>query len=884
MPAFRQISATGTPSAPCLSTNAFCASENFDAFIVFRSAQPRESGTENSNSKRSSSSGEEHRLPVGPLRLHETPNIGFNGTGSRLYFANQSGYDNRLRQMHDEAKLTAAARFSMYAHSTDYPERADWESLDDHLAAVAKRAAGFAASFGCEALASLSGAIHDLGKFSPEFQAYIRGEVAKGGDHSSAGALLARERLKDAPFFAELLAAIVAGHHAGLADRADLDARLLVQSKRLPKSWQDVVTEEDFDPRRLRPGRPLREAWAKSFERSFLTRMLFSCLVDADFLETEAFYARVRGDPVSRGGHASVATLRDRLRVYMAGRRRDDTNLNRLRAQVLDHAVAGSREAPGLFTLTVPTGGGKTLASLSFALEHAARHGLRRVIYVIPYSSIIEQTTQVFRDALDAGDDVLEHHASFDWDRASAERDEEGRDGLAKLRRAAENWDAPVVVTTSVQFFESLFASKTSRCRKLHNIAGSVVVLDEVQTLPLHLLMPCMAAIEELARNYGTSLVLCTATQSALRKADGALRRKRGDATYEPVGLDIDDARELAPAPAAIYQRLRRVAVERLDHAASDEEIAARFAQGHRMLCIVNSRVHAQTLFKAIRGQPGAMHLTTLMVPRHRRAVLARARAALATPDAPARVVSTSLIEAGVDIDFPEVWRAMAGLDSIAQAAGRCNREGRLDGPGRVVVFEPAESKTPREIALRWQAAVPVLGRHADALGLDAVRDYFSELYFQSGDDPWKAFDRLNIGGRPGVLPALCDGARDMNIPFASVAEAFRLIDETMESVVVPWNADEADDDFDRLVERIWRAMEKDGRARVGDLRSLRLYTVSIPGKARDEWLRAGALRPLHPGLGDSVLRFNDLALYDREMGISIDAPFHRSAESNIMS
>ncbi len=771
----------------------------------------------------------------------------------------------------------------MYAHSTDDPERADWESLDDHLVAVAKRAAGFAASFGCEALASLSGVIHDRGKFSPEFQAYIRGEVAKGGDHSSAGALLARERLKDAPFFAELLAAIIAGHHAGLADRADLDARLLAQSKRLAMPCPDVVAEEDFEPRRLSPSRRMRQAWAKGFERSFLTRMLFSCLVDADFLETEAFYARVKGEPAARGGGASVATLRDRLRVDMADRRRDDTDLNRLRAQVLDHAIARSQEDPGLFTLTVPTGGGKTLASLSFALEHAARHGLRRIIYVIPYSSIIEQTAQVFRDALDADDDVLEHHASFDWDRAGAERDEEGRDGLAKLRRAAENWDAPIIVTTSVQFFESLFAAKTSRCRKLHNIAGSVVVLDEVQTLPLHLLMPCMAAIEELARNYGTSIVLCTATQSALRKADGALRRKRGDGTYEPVGLDIDDARELAPAPAALYQRLRRVAVQRLDHAASDEEIAARFAQRPRMLCIVNSRAHAQALFKVIRGQQGAAHLTTLMVPRHRRAVLARARAALATPDAPARVVSTSLIEAGVDIDFPEVWRAVAGLDSIAQAAGRCNREGRLDGLGRVVVFEPMESKPPREIAQRWQATELVLRRHADALGLDAVRDYFSELYFQSGDDPWKAFDRLKVGGRPGVLPALCDGALDMNIPFASVAETFRFIEEKMVAVVVPWKADEDDDDFDRLVRRIWRAIDQQGRARGSDLRSLRLYTVSIPGKARDEWLRAGVLRPLHPGLGESVLRFDDLEHYDKEMGLTIEAPFLREVESNIL-
>lgn len=771
-----------------------------------------------------------------------------------------------------------------YAHSTDDPTRADWEPLDQHLAAVASRAGAFARRFGWERVAALSGALHDIGKLSPEFQSYIRGEAPTGKDHASAGALVARERLGAAPGLAETVAAIVAGHHAGLADRADLDERLVAQRKRLPPDWPRLVADDAFALSGLRPTRPPREAWRRGFEKSFLTRMLFSCLVDADFLETEAFYARVKREPVERGGHASIETLRDRLRAHMATRRRDDSDLNRLRAQVLDHAVAQAGQGPGLFTLTVPTGGGKTLASLSFALEHAARHGLDRVIYVIPYSSIIEQTAQVFREALDARDDVLEHHSGFDWERAASGLDEEGRDGLEKLRRAAENWDAPVVVATSVQFFESLFAARTSRCRKLHNIAGSVVVLDEAQTLPLPLLMPCMAAIEELARNYGTSLVLCTATQSALRKADGALRRARGDGTREPLGLDIEDARELAPTPAALYERLRRVAVARLDHPVGDEEIAARFAAQPRMLCIVNSRAHAQDLFRRIRDEPGAAHLTTLMVPRHRRAVLAKARAALNTPGAPARLVSTSLIEAGVDIDFPEVWRAMAGLDSIAQAAGRCNREGRLEGLGRVVVFEPADGKPPREIALRWQAAEPVLARHADALGLDAVRDYFAELYFQSGEDPWTAFDRAKVAGRAGVLKALCDGAPDLNIPFASVADAFRLIDETMETVIVPWRADEADDDFERLVARIAAALKERGRARRDDLRRLQHYGVSIPKRARDEWLRVGALAPLHPALGGAVLRFGDLALYDREMGISIEGPFLRSAESNIIS
>ena len=354
----------------------------------------------------------------------------------------------------------------------------------------------------------------------------------------------------------------------------------------------------------------------------------------------------------------------------------------------------------GLFTLTVPTGGGKTLASLSFALEHAVRHGLRRVVYVIPFTSIIEQTAEVFRQALNTSDDVLEHHASFDWERAAEARrdDGEGPDGLAKLRRAAENWDVPIVVTTAVQFFESLFAARTSRCRKLHNLAGSVIVLDEAQTLPIPLLRPCMAALQELTANYNASVVLCTATQPALRQQDGFKN-----------GFPIDDTRELAPEPKDLYARLKRVKVEHLTEPVTDETIAARFAEQPQMLCIVNSRAHARALFEAIRELPGAAHLTTLMCPRHRRIELAKLRERLKTKE-PVRLVSTSLIEAGVDIDFPEVWRAAAGLDSIAQAAGRCNREGRA-ALGRTVVFEPAEAKPPKELKAFWQAARPVLRR-----------------------------------------------------------------------------------------------------------------------------------------------------------------------------
>ncbi len=551
---------------------------------------------------------------------------------------------------------------TIFAHSLRDRPIEDWEPLSHHLAAVGDRAAEFAEAFGWTEAARVAGRLHDIGKCSAAFQAYIRraretGEHTRGPDHSTAGA-----RVAAAAYGAlgRMLAFTIAGHHSGLADFPDLERRLKPEHAIEPyPEWQAHASAPP-PLAALRYTKQFRKSADKGFENIFLTRMLFSCLVDADFLETERFYAEAQGAPVERGGHLGLDTLRENLRAYMARLRAkaDPTPLNALRAEVLDKAVERAAASPGLFTLTVPTGGGKTLASLSFSLEHAVRHGQRRVVYVIPFTSIIEQTAEVFREALTTSGDVLEHHASFDWERAAEvlRDDGEGPDGVAKLRRAAENWDVPIVVTTAVQFFESLYAAHPSQCRKLHNLAGSVIVLDEAQTLPIALLRPCMAALQELTANYNTSIVLCTATQPALRQQDGFKN-----------GFAIDDTRELAPDPKDLYARLKRVKVEHLPEPVTDETIAARFAERPQMLCIVNSRAHARALFEAIRELPGAAHLTTLMCPRHRRIELVELRERLKAEE-PVRLVSTSLIEAGVDIDFPEVWRAAAGLESIAQA------------------------------------------------------------------------------------------------------------------------------------------------------------------------------------------------------------------------
>ena len=472
----------------------------------------------------------------------------------------------------------------------------------------------------------------------------------------------------------------------------------------------------------------------------------------------------------------------------------------------------GAAQEPGLFSLTVPTGGGKTLSSLAFALDHAIAHGLRRVIYVIPFTSVVEQNAKVFREAFaDLGDAaVLEHHSAFVDDPGKARQSRE------KRNLAMENWDAPVVVTTAVQFFESLFADRPSRCRKLHNIAGSVVILDEAQTLPLKLLRPCVAAIEELARNYRASVVLCTATQPALNAEDGFQGGLR-------------NVRELAPEPPILHQRLKRVRVRHLgllDDAALIEQIRSR----DRVLCIVNNRRHARALYESISDLPGARHLTTLMCAKHRSEVLAQVRQQLVA-DEPCRLISTSLIEAGVDIDFPTVLRAETGLDSIAQAAGRCNREGRRSAESsEVLVFATGNSDWAPPPELKQFAQVfREVHRSVgdDVLSLDAVREYFRHLYWQRGVSELDAHDLLGLL-RESDLKSL---------PFETLATKFRVIETAMQPVIIA---------FDDLAKAALRDLEfADGCGAIA--RRLQPYLVQLARGGYDALHRAGAIQPVSP-------------------------------------
>ena len=682
-------------------------------------------------------------------------------------------------------KPTIDPGFLRFAHSNPaFPnDLSCWEPLvgeDGHLEAVSRHCQRFAGRTFHQlpellTLAEVSARWHDLGKFSKAFQRYLRiaggdvhnGEVCGRVDHSSAGAQYAMKKLP--PPLNAMVAYVIAGHHAGLYDGirtqgTSLMARL--QKKGLPP-WQEAVPKALLEaPTVAMPKLNADKRADIAFQLGFATRMLFSCLVDADFLATEAFMNPVQAGERMVDG-VDFSALDRHLTDYLTQRfRKREGKVAAARAEVLATCRSKAIGKPGFYSLTVPTGGGKTLSSLAFALRHCVQNDLDRVIYAIPFTSIIEQTAEVFRKTFEgfpAGGDalVLEHHSNFDPDRETT-----------RNRLTSENWDAPLIVTTNVQLFESLFANRTSRCRKLHNIAKSVIVLDEAQMLPVDLLKPCLKALRLLVEQYGCTIVLCTATQPAIEFRAGKF--EIGLPAPTPI---IDDAQ-------ALYTRLKRVDVHQagvLDCAS----LAAHMSEIEQGLTIVNTRRHAVAVFGALKqavGADGCFHLSAAMTPVHRNQVLREIRWRLRRRE-PCRVVATQLIEAGVDVDFPMVWRALTGLDSIAQAAGRCNREGRRD---RAVtwIFEPKEEEFRRLIGMLGSSAdaagqVIASGRHTDLLGLAAIEHYFNLHYWQQQ----AGWDRRGICGafRTGDrrLPLDCD--------FASVADRFRFIDDTQRPIVVGW-------------------------------------------------------------------------------------------------
>jgi len=728
-----------------------------------------------------------------------------------------------------------------YAHSGGNDDKSDWQTLVEHLEAVADLAAANAERFGAAEWGRAAGLLHDLGKYSSAFQRRLDGGART--DHSTAGAKVAGELYRKP---GTLLQYVVAGHHAGLADaggaprvkRSTLADRLKIQVAPYEAFATEVKLPEKLPPPPLRCRRD-----RVGFQLALFTRMLFGSLVDADYRDTEAFYDRIEGRRAPVDDWPDIGTLRARLDRHLARFGDARSDVDRLRAEVLAACRQAAAKQPGRFTLTVPTGGGKTLASLAFALDHAATHGQDRVIYVVPFTSIIEQNAQVFREALGT-DAVLEHHSGFDDDVL----DKDARD---KLRHAAPRFAAPVTVTTAVQFFESLFTDRPGRARKLPAFANAVIVLDEAQTLPLELLRPCVAALDELATNYGSTVMLCTATQPALNEADGF---KGG----------LRDVVEISPDPPRLYASLKRVSVRPVE-AMDVAGLTARLAAERQVLAIVDTRPQARDVFAALAAvdPEGAFHLSTWMCPAHRRKTLDVIRGRL-TRGEPCRVVSTTLIEAGVDVDFPTVYRAECGLDQLAQAAGRCNRNGRRPVAESVVhVFRLDGAALIGERQRRVAMARDVLGSHDDPLSLEAVQAFFQRVYWLEGDG-------LDA---EGLMQLHEDRAIDWQFDFAEIALRFRIIDDESEPVLIPF-----DDDARRLL-GVLRTFED--RPPRDVMRKLQSYVVGIRTRELAGLLAGGAVQTV-----DGRERLFELVaggLYRDDVGLVFEDPTARSATSNIL-
>ncbi len=691
------------------------------------------------------------------------------------------------------------------------------QTIFSHLNSTAAQAKKFAYPFGGESQAELAGLLHDIGKYSTAFQNRLHGDPRKV-DHATAGALECWHLGQPLAAFA------VAGHHGGLpnggtqADGVD-ESTLCGRIKRgeLGKLAPYEHWKAEIQPPHIHSSNFMQQNPA---DLMFFTRMLYSCLVDADYLDTETF---MTGKSRQQDDSVSMNQLWDKLQSYIASWFPPHGVLNQQRCAILEHCIKkGPQCDPGLFSLTVPTGGGKTVASLAFALAHAKTHRLNRIIYVIPYTSIIEQTAQVFRLIL-GDENVLEHHSNVLYD-LECESDPQ----TVRLAQATENWDMPVVVTTAVQFFESLYACRSSQCRKLHNIANSVVIFDEAQMLPIPYLRPCVHAISQLVAKYHVSAVLCTATQPAL-------------APIFQEFLPRHPITELCPATVYQLESFRRVTF-RQEGKYTWNNLAKQLNEKLQVLCIVNSRKSAQALFQQL-DSDGRFHLSTLMCPAHRRKQLQEIRQRL-TAGLPCRVVSTSLIEAGVDVDFPAVYRETAGLDSVLQAAGRCNREGKHPAEKSIVTIFQGENATPPLFATAIGAGNTVMHHHTDIASAEAIHEYFHQLLDLKGPE---AQDVQRI------LPLI----ETEFFPFRTIAERFHLIDSPTRTVYLP----------------LWK-----GEALVEDLRSgirsqslfrqLGQYSVSIYEGHFAALEEAGDLERLEDG---TAILWNT-ALYSEETGLSLDA------------
>lgn len=694
------------------------------------------------------------------------------------------------------------------------------QSNDEHQQGVSELASKFAGEFGMAEWGRVLGLLHDKGKEKKAFQQHIIKEsgldqnVKVEGDyrHAYVGALIAKQLYSK---FSPLMINALMGHHRGLYDDGEMKE---VMKMEMPK---DVIVEKidaEFEI-------PQLEKPVKGYQKDIhhLQRMLYSCLVDADYLDTEAFMQPEQSE--LRGKHDSLDVLQEKLEAYLDSLKKEapDTEVNRIRTEVQQCCIKESENKQGFFSLTVPTGGGKTLASVLWAIKHAIKNNLNRIIIAIPYTSIITQTASVLRNVF-GEENVLEHHSNVD---SSKMNDKE----LAnRLKLATENWDYPIIVTTNVQFFESLFSNKPSDCRKLHNIAKSVLIFDEVQTLPIAFLQPIIDTFDTLRRVFGTSILFTTASQPVLTgKTMG---------TNQFVSFDgLSEIHEIIPREVNLHDRLRRVEICFDEERKNYDEIAEQIAKYQRVLCIVNTRNDAKEIFTRLPKEGICLHLSRMMCPDHVRETIANVKTALNNPDISIiRVVATQLIEAGVDIDFPVVFRQEAGLDSVLQAAGRCNREGRMN-KGETFVFG-LQKPLPPGFMTQTNNARLAMGNDHDWFAPEAMEAYFRQLYSRVD-----TFDKADIK----------DFLYKPEMQFETAASEFKLIDDNTTSVIV--NCKNSLD----LVE----LLKKEG-VTYTLMKALSQYCVNVRNNDMKKLMDAGAVEEVLEG----IYVVSDPNFYDKEVGL----------------
>lgn len=694
------------------------------------------------------------------------------------------------------------------------------QTVKEHLYGTAELAEKFAGQFGCPDWGYCCGLLHDIGKYSAEFQRKIKENTGERVDHSTAGAQLCLE--KDGAY--GFMSYCIAGHHAGLPDygeRADAPSAptLCGRRKKKVKDYQAYKGEITIPEVHSNPIK--KKSSHIDFSVSVFIRMLYSCLVDADFLDTEKF---MKNGKTGRDSGESIEDLLAKLENHISGwlQNTETESINGRRTEILKACLEAGKSEQGLFRLTVPTGGGKTIASLAFALRHAAFHQMKRIIYVIPYTSIIEQNAAVFRDIL-GEENVLENHYNVDY-----KDDNEDPEIFHPMKLAAENWDKPVIVTTNVQFFESLYSNKSSRCRKLHNIANSVIIFDEVQMLPNDYLLPCIAMMEELLDNYKTSIVLCTATQPALT----------------PFFQNYKAPVELCPRVEEQFDFFKRVSFQNIGEV-GEEALIEKLKQEEQALCIVNTKKRAQSLYRQM-DELGVYHLSTTMYPKHRKRVLNTIRKRLKKNER-CIVIATSLVEAGVDLDFQTVYRQLAGVDSMIQAAGRCNREGKRPAEkSRVFIFSfDGKEEVPGQ-RQQIDVANNILSDGEDIADLNTVTDYFQMLYHVRGEN----LDKKKI----------LDEFQGKRYHFAKVGKEFKLIEENTKSVFI-----NCEEEADSLLNQIkYQGYTKMLMRKAGQ------YCVNIYERDYKNMEGAGMLRPVSEDI-ENLYELTAKDQYTEELGLGLD-------------